>query len=158
MEIFTRRGFTLYGFSVEDDTCGFNSSSQNKPFLCFRYRSQSTLTPPWIRKYKPSKMAFFAAATHNFDPKRKIRDDGFGSVYLAQLRDNRLAVVKYLHRNHSSVVFSTKSFCNEILILSSIHHANLVKLHGYCSDLRGRRGRRPTAEKKTNLKKTLSRP
>ncbi|XP_014520899.1 LEAF RUST 10 DISEASE-RESISTANCE LOCUS RECEPTOR-LIKE PROTEIN KINASE-like 1.5 [Vigna radiata var. radiata] len=181
---------------ANNGTCGFNSSSQNKPFLCFRYRSQSTLTPPWIRKFKPNKMVFFstviaitsllllisvatailrsarskassvatqqdpttlflhhhrsasllppvftyddlAAATHNFDPKRKIGDGGFGSVYLAQLRDGRLAAVKYLHRNHSSAAFSTKSFCNEILILSSIHHANLVKLHGYCSDPRG---------------------
>ncbi|ESW29566.1 hypothetical protein PHAVU_002G080400 [Phaseolus vulgaris] len=175
--------------------CGFNSSSQNNPFLCFRFRSQSTLSPPWIHKFKPNKMALFstviaftsllllisvatailrsarskassatqqdpttlflhhhrsasllppvftyddlAAATHNFDPKRKIGDGGFGSVYLAQLRDGRLAAVKYLHRHHSSAAFSTKSFCNEILILSSIHHVNLVKLHGYCSDPRG---------------------
>ncbi|XP_027913137.1 LEAF RUST 10 DISEASE-RESISTANCE LOCUS RECEPTOR-LIKE PROTEIN KINASE-like 1.5 [Vigna unguiculata] len=181
---------------ANNSTCGFNSSSQNKPFLCFGYRSQSTLAPPWIRKFKPNKMALFstviaitsllllisvatailrsarskassaatqqdpttlflrlhrsasllppvfsyddlAAATHNFDPKRKIGDGGFGSVYLAQLRDGRLAAVKYLHRHHSSAAFSTKSFCNEILILSSIHHANLVKLHGYCSDPRG---------------------
>ncbi|CAJ1931649.1 unnamed protein product [Sphenostylis stenocarpa] len=173
--------------------CGFNSSSQNNPFVCLR--SQSTLSPPWIRRFKPSKMALFstviaftsllllisvatailrstrskassatqqdpttlflhhhrsasllppvfayddlAAATHNFDPKRKIGDGGFGSVYLAQLRDGRLAAVKYLHCHHASAAFSTKSFCNEILILSSIHHANLVKLHGYCSDPRG---------------------
>ncbi|KAG2391471.1 LEAF RUST 10 DISEASE-RESISTANCE LOCUS RECEPTOR-LIKE PROTEIN KINASE-like 1.5 [Vigna angularis] len=106
-------------YRANNDTCGFNSSSKNKPLLCFRYRSQYTLTPPWIRKFKPNKMAFFAAATHNFDPKRKIRDGGFRSVYLLQLRDGRLTVVKYLHRNHSSAAFSTKSFCNEILILSS---------------------------------------
>ncbi|CBI32036.3 unnamed protein product, partial [Vitis vinifera] len=50
-------------------------------------------------------------STNRFDSKRKIGDGGFA--------------------------FSTKSFCNEILILSSIDHPNLVKLHGYCSDPRG---------------------
>nr|DAD27115.1 TPA_asm: hypothetical protein HUJ06_028583 [Nelumbo nucifera] len=30
-----------------------------------------------------------------------------------------------------------KSFCNEILILSSVVHPNLVKLHGYCIDPKG---------------------
>ncbi|RDX73423.1 LEAF RUST 10 DISEASE-RESISTANCE LOCUS RECEPTOR-LIKE PROTEIN KINASE-like 1.5, partial [Mucuna pruriens] len=171
--------------------CGFNSSSPNNPFLCFR--SQSTLSPPWFHKIKPNKMAIFsivialvsllllvsvttaifrsgrlksstqqdpttlflhnhrsasllppvfayddlALSTNNFDSKRKIGDGGFGSVYLAHLRDGRLAAVKYLHRRHASAAFSTKSFCNEILILSSINHANLVKLHGYCSDPRG---------------------
>ncbi|TKY69752.1 serine/threonine-protein kinase [Spatholobus suberectus] len=177
--------------------CGFNSSHPEKPFLCFRFHSESTLSPPWIRKIKPNKMAVLsivvaltsllllvsvttailrssklkspsstqqqqdptalflrnhrsasllppvfayedlAASTNNFDSKRKIGDGGFGSVYLAQLRNGRLAAVKYLHRHHASAAFSTKSFCNEILILSSINHPNLVKLHGYCSDPRG---------------------
>ncbi|KAK7309554.1 hypothetical protein RJT34_06368 [Clitoria ternatea] len=175
--------------------CGFNSSHPNKPFICFR--SESTLSPPWIRKIKPNKMAVFslliaftslillvsvaaavfrsgrfksrpeteqdptmlflrnqrslsllppvftydelASSTNHFDPKRKIGDGGFGSVYLANLRDGRLVAVKHLHRqcHHATAAFSTKSFCNEILILSSINHPNLVKLYGYCSDPRG---------------------
>ncbi|KAK7407323.1 hypothetical protein VNO78_09140 [Psophocarpus tetragonolobus] len=168
--------------------CGFNSSSPNNPFLCFRFRSQATLSPPWIHKFKPlffiiisftfllllisltaailrSKSSSqtqqdpntlflhnhrsanllppvftyddLSASTNNFDSKRKIGDGGFGSVFLAHLRDGRLAAVKYLHRHQASAAFSTKSFCNEILILSSINHPNLVKLHGYCSDPRG---------------------
>ncbi|XP_057448354.1 LEAF RUST 10 DISEASE-RESISTANCE LOCUS RECEPTOR-LIKE PROTEIN KINASE-like 1.5 [Lotus japonicus] len=76
-------------------------------------------------------------STNHFDPKRKIGDGGFGSVYLGHLFDGRLAAVKHLHRQHHPAAFSTKSFCNEILILSSIDHPNLVKLHGYCSDPRG---------------------
>ncbi|WJX57005.1 non-specific serine/threonine protein kinase [Trifolium repens] len=76
-------------------------------------------------------------STNNFDPKRKIGDGGFGSVYLGNLRDGKLAAVKHLHRQNHTAAFSSKSFCNEILILSSIDHPNLVKLHGYCSDPRG---------------------
>lgn len=78
------------------------------------------------------------SSTNQFDPKRKIGDGGFGSVYLGQLRDGRIVAVKYLHKqNHHGKAFTSKSFCNEILILSSINHPNLVKLHGYCSDPRG---------------------
>ncbi|KAI3941241.1 hypothetical protein MKX01_029815 [Papaver californicum] len=74
------------------------------------------------------------SSTNMFDSRRKIGDGGFGSVYLAELYDGRIVAVKVLHRNPSA---SMKSFCNEILILSSIDHPNLVKLHGYCSDPRG---------------------
>lgn len=173
--------------------CGFNSSDTKKQFVCYHFHSKSTLSPPWIHKMKPSKIAVFAIviaftslilflsvvisilrsrkvnttveedptavflhnhrnanllppaftydelniSTNNFDPKRKIGDGGFGSVYLGNLRDGKLAAVKHLHRHNHTAAFSSKSFCNEILILSSIDHPNLVKLHGYCSDPRG---------------------
>ncbi|XP_009400976.2 LEAF RUST 10 DISEASE-RESISTANCE LOCUS RECEPTOR-LIKE PROTEIN KINASE-like 1.5 [Musa acuminata AAA Group] len=76
------------------------------------------------------------ASTGGFDPRRKIGDGGFGSVYLAHLDDGRVAAVKRLHRHHPAAA-ATKSFCNEILILSSLRHPNLVRLHGYCCDPRG---------------------
>ncbi|XP_072952358.1 LEAF RUST 10 DISEASE-RESISTANCEUS RECEPTOR-LIKE PROTEIN KINASE-like 1.5 [Typha angustifolia] len=79
-------------------------------------------------------------ATGGFDPLRKLGDGGFGSVYLADLGDGRAAAVKRLHRHHpeaTSASTVTKSFCNEILILSSLRHPNLVRLHGYCADPRG---------------------
>ncbi|XP_074587659.1 LOW QUALITY PROTEIN: LEAF RUST 10 DISEASE-RESISTANCE LOCUS RECEPTOR-LIKE PROTEIN KINASE-like 1.5 [Curcuma longa] len=76
------------------------------------------------------------ASTNGFDPRRKIGDGGFGSVYLAHLNDGRVAAVKRLHRHHPAAA-ATKSFCNEILILSSLRHPNLVRLHGYCCDPRG---------------------
>ncbi|CAN1191136.1 LEAF RUST 10 DISEASE-RESISTANCE LOCUS RECEPTOR-LIKE PROTEIN KINASE-like 1.5 [Linum perenne] len=73
----------------------------------------STLLPP-VFSYEE-----LEASTNQFDPKRKIGDGGFGSVYLGQLFDGRIAAVKYLHRQH------------EILILSSVDHPNLVKPRGY---------------------------
>lgn len=74
-------------------------------------------------------------STNGFDLRRKIGDGGFGSVYLANFPDGRIAAVKRLHRHHPAA--TTKSFCNEIMILSSLRHPNLVRLHGYCFDPRG---------------------
>ncbi|GMP58179.1 hypothetical protein CsSME_00021939 [Camellia sinensis var. sinensis] len=102
-----------------------------------RHRAASLLPPVFTYEELES-------STNRFDPKRKIGDGGFGSVYLGQLYDNRIVAVKHLHNHHPTATasagaraFSAKSFCNEILILSSINHPNLVKLHGYCSDPRG---------------------
>ncbi|XP_021844666.2 LEAF RUST 10 DISEASE-RESISTANCEUS RECEPTOR-LIKE PROTEIN KINASE-like 1.5 [Spinacia oleracea] len=93
------------------------------------HRSASLLPPVFTYEELES-------STNGFDPNRKIGDGGFGSVFLGKLLDGRTVAVKYLHR-HGGKVVSSKSFCNEILILSSIEHPNLVKLHGYCSDPRG---------------------
>lgn len=111
--------------------------AEEDPTIIFlrRHRSASLLPP--VFTYEE-----LGASTNHFDSKRKIGDGGFGSVYLGQLYDGRLVAVKHLHKQNSAAAagekgFSNKSFCNEILILSSINHPNLVKLHGYCSDPRG---------------------
>jgi hypothetical protein len=62
-------------------------------------------------------------ATLDFDPIRKIGDGGFGSVYLAEFCDGSLAAVKRLHQYQPEAPLAattTKSFYNEILILSSL--------------------------------------
>ncbi|KAL0538940.1 hypothetical protein IC582_023110 [Cucumis melo] len=117
----------LRSFAIEvDPTAQFLS----------RHRSPNLLPP--VFPYEE-----LESSTNRFDPKRKLGDGGFGSVYLGQLNDGRLVAVKYLHKHHAAATapsgkaFFTKSFCNEILILSSINHPNLVRLHGYCSDPRG---------------------
>ncbi|KAL1187791.1 LEAF RUST 10 DISEASE-RESISTANCE LOCUS RECEPTOR-LIKE PROTEIN KINASE-like 1.5 [Cardamine amara subsp. amara] len=117
-----------------------SSVNEEDPAALFlrRHRSAALLPPVFTFEELES-------ATNKFDPKRKIGDGGFGSVYLGQLSDGQLLAVKFLHHHHGATAaatehckaFSMKSFCNEILILSSINHPNLVKLHGYCSDPRG---------------------
>ncbi|KAF3522293.1 hypothetical protein F2Q69_00050634, partial [Brassica cretica] len=117
-----------------------SSVNEEDPAALFlrRHRSAALLPPVFTFEELES-------ATNKFDPKRKIGDGGFGSVYLGQLADGQLLAVKFLHHHHGATAadtehckaFSMKSFCNEILILSSINHPNLVKLHGYCSDPRG---------------------
>ncbi|GAB4839916.1 hypothetical protein Ancab_020626 [Ancistrocladus abbreviatus] len=112
-----------------------NSLNLEDPTSLFlrRHRSVNLLLPP-VFTYEE-----LETSTNRFDPKRKIGDGGFGSVYLGQLYDGRIVAVKQLHHRHyGGKAFSMKkSFYNEILILSSINHPNLVKLHGYCSDPRG---------------------
>ncbi|CAN4124352.1 unnamed protein product [Withania somnifera] len=110
--------------------------SEEDPTIIYllRHRSASLLPPVFTYEELES-------STNHFDNKRKLGDGGFGSVYLGNLDDGRLVAVKHLHKHSptGTKAFSTKSFCNEILILSSINHphTNLVKLHGYCSDPRG---------------------
>ncbi|EPS60026.1 hypothetical protein M569_14776 [Genlisea aurea] len=112
-------------------------ATDEDPTIAFlrRHRASSLLPPLFTYEELDS-------STNHFDPRRKIGDGGFGSVYLAQLPDGSSVAVKYLHRNSSAAEtarkkFSDNSFCNEILILSSLRHPNLVKLHGYCCDPRG---------------------
>ncbi|KAE8023354.1 hypothetical protein FH972_009062 [Carpinus fangiana] len=112
------------------------SAIEEDPNTLFLHRHRSASLLPPVFTYEE-----LESSTNRFDPKRKIGDGGFGSVYLGQLYDGRIVAIKYLHKHHRQAAagraFSTKSFCNEILILSSIDHPNLVKLHGYCSDPRG---------------------
>ncbi|KAM7487383.1 hypothetical protein LguiB_024867 [Lonicera macranthoides] len=112
-------------------------STEEDPTILFLHRHRSASLLPPVFTYDE-----LESSTNHFDHKRKIGDGGFGSVYLGQLYDGRIVAVKHLHRHHPTAgagakAFSMKSFCNEILILSSINHPNLVKLHGYCSDPRG---------------------
>ncbi|KAI9111604.1 hypothetical protein K1719_017294 [Acacia pycnantha] len=113
-----------------------SSRTEEDPTILFLHNQRPASLLPPVFTYEE-----LEAATNRFDPKRKIGDGGFGSVYLGQLHDSRIVAVKYLHNNYTEAAagraFCAKSFCNEILILSSIDHPNLVKLHGYCSDPRG---------------------
>lgn len=98
-----------------------------------RHRSSSTPLPP-IFTYE-----VLESSTNRFDPNRKIGDGGFGTVYLGTLPNGKIVAVKHLHKvkpHPSTAAISTKAFCNEILILSSINHPNMVKIHGYCPDPR----------------------
>ncbi|XP_057541926.1 LEAF RUST 10 DISEASE-RESISTANCE LOCUS RECEPTOR-LIKE PROTEIN KINASE-like 1.5 [Amaranthus tricolor] len=118
-------------FTCKKWRLGGSNFSPEDPMALFLHNHRSASLLPPVFTYEE-----LESSTNGFDPKRKIGDGGFGSVFLGHLIDGRTVAVKYLHRQGGKVV-STKSFCNEILILSSIDHPNLVKLHGYCSDPRG---------------------
>ncbi|KAL5805511.1 hypothetical protein ACOSQ4_028244 [Xanthoceras sorbifolium] len=71
-------------------------------------------------------------ATEDFDIKYCIGTGGYGSVYKAQLPSGKVVALKKLHRSDSDEPTFTKSFENEIRVLSEIRHRNIVKLYSFC--------------------------
>ena len=71
------------------------------------------------------------AGTNYFDEKRELGGGGYGKVYLGKLRDGRNVAVKRFHENNCNRV---RQFANEVRILSSVRHCNLVRLFGCCKE------------------------
>ncbi|KAL5823469.1 hypothetical protein ACOSQ4_021369 [Xanthoceras sorbifolium] len=71
-------------------------------------------------------------ATEDFDIKYCIGTGGYGSVYKAQLPSGKVVALKNLLRSDSDEPTFTKSFENEVRVLSKIRHRNIMKLHGFC--------------------------
>ncbi|CAI9784190.1 unnamed protein product [Fraxinus pennsylvanica] len=71
-------------------------------------------------------------ATQDFNTKNLIGEGGFGRVYKGHIKSKNIDVaVKKLDRNGFQ---GNHEFLVEVLILSLLHHPNLVNLVGYCSD------------------------
>ncbi|KAF8037829.1 hypothetical protein BT93_B0620 [Corymbia citriodora subsp. variegata] len=69
------------------------------------------------------------AATGNFDSMNKIGEGGFGPVYKGTLSDGTIIAVKQLSSRSKQ---GNREFLNEIGMISTLQHANLVKLYGCC--------------------------
>ncbi|CAL5347046.1 unnamed protein product [Camellia sinensis] len=73
-----------------------------------------------------------AAATKNFRPECLLGEGGFGRVYKGRLESTgQVVAVKQLDRNGLQ---GNREFLVEVLMLSLLHHQNLVNLIGYCAD------------------------
>ncbi|XP_062077770.1 probable serine/threonine-protein kinase PBL23 [Humulus lupulus] len=71
-------------------------------------------------------------ATQNFHPDNLLGEGGFGRVYRGNIESkNQVVAVKQLDRNGFQ---GNREFLVEVLILSLLHHPNLVSLVGYCAD------------------------
>ncbi|XP_015959059.1 chitin elicitor receptor kinase 1-like [Arachis duranensis] len=66
-----------------------------------------------------------AKATNDFSIANKIGQGGFGSVYYAELRDEKAAIKRMDMQ-------ASKEFLAELKVLTHVHHLNLVRLIGYC--------------------------
>ncbi|XP_020100433.1 probable serine/threonine-protein kinase PBL23 [Ananas comosus] len=76
--------------------------------------------------------AELAAATKNFKAESLLGEGGFGRVYRGHLDDtNQDIAVKQLDKNGLQ---GNREFLVEVLMLSLLHHPNLVNLIGYCTD------------------------
>ncbi|XP_057856286.2 LOW QUALITY PROTEIN: LEAF RUST 10 DISEASE-RESISTANCE LOCUS RECEPTOR-LIKE PROTEIN KINASE-like 1.2 [Cryptomeria japonica] len=110
-------------------------------FVCIwvRKKRYAVASPSWgkdfesVKRNIPSLTVFsyeeLEEGTNAFDRSRELGDGGFGVVYLGKLRDGRTVAVKRLHENNPKRL---DQFLNELRILSTVHHANLVRLFGYC--------------------------
>ncbi|PWA45559.1 gnk2-like domain-containing protein [Artemisia annua] len=75
------------------------------------------------------KYATVQKATGNWDESNKLGQGGFGTVYKGVLSDGREIAVKRLFLNNR---FRAKDFYNEVNMINSVEHKNLVRLLG-CS-------------------------
>ncbi|XP_030548919.1 probable serine/threonine-protein kinase PBL7 [Rhodamnia argentea] len=73
-----------------------------------------------------------ASATKNFRSDCLLGEGGFGRVYKGRLEGtNQVVAIKQLDRNGLQ---GNREFLVEVLMLSLLHHPNLVNLIGYCAD------------------------
>ncbi|KAI5679986.1 hypothetical protein M9H77_01213 [Catharanthus roseus] len=73
-----------------------------------------------------------ATATKNFRQECLVGEGGFGRVYKGRLeKTGQIVAVKQLDRNGLQ---GNREFLVEVLMLSLLHHQNLVNLIGYCAD------------------------
>ncbi|KAL2904797.1 LEAF RUST 10 DISEASE-RESISTANCE LOCUS RECEPTOR-LIKE PROTEIN KINASE-like 1.1 [Bienertia sinuspersici] len=73
-------------------------------------------------------------ATNNFDPTRELGNGGFGTVYYGILKDGREVAVKRLYERSYRQL---EQYTNEIEMLATLRHQNLVNLYG-CTSRRSR--------------------
>lgn len=91
--------------------------------------SSGTLT--YIGTAKTFTLNDIETATNNFDPSRILGEGGFGLVYSAILDDGKEVAVKLLKRDDQH---GGREFLAEVEMLSRLHHRNLVKLIGICTE------------------------
>ncbi|XP_055833941.1 probable serine/threonine-protein kinase PBL21 [Solanum dulcamara] len=72
-----------------------------------------------------------ALATQNFREANLIGEGGFGSVYKGRLESGLVVAIKQLNLDGLQ---GNQEFIVEVLMLSLLHHKNLVNLIGYCTD------------------------
>ncbi|KAH6804877.1 Protein kinase superfamily protein [Perilla frutescens var. frutescens] len=73
-----------------------------------------------------------ATATKNFGDDCLVGEGGFGRMYKGRLESsNQIVAIKQLDRSRSQ---GDRGFLVEVLMTSILHHPNLAKLIGYCSD------------------------
>ncbi|KAL0925232.1 hypothetical protein M5K25_003550 [Dendrobium thyrsiflorum] len=76
-------------------------------------------------------LADMERTTNRFDDSRVIGEGGFGRVYQGTLEDGRMVAVKVLKRVDRQ---GEREFLAEVEMLSRLHHRNLVKLIGICTE------------------------
>ncbi|CAO2198681.1 unnamed protein product [Urochloa humidicola] len=81
-------------------------------------------------KSKPTRYSFSEVRKMARRFKEKVGQGGFGSVYKGQLPNGVPVAVKMLENSTGE----GEEFINEVATIGQIHHANIVRLLGFCSE------------------------
>ena len=87
--------------------------------------------PVYTGTAKCFSLAELERATDNFKSENIVGEGGFGRVYQGILDDDTLVAVKVLTRDDQQ---GGLEFVAEVEMLSRLHHRNLVKLIGICTE------------------------
>ncbi|CAL4977456.1 unnamed protein product [Urochloa decumbens] len=79
---------------------------------------------------KPTRYSFSEVKKITRRFKERVGQGGFGSVYRGQLSNGVPVAVKVLENSTGE----GEEFINEVATIGRIHHANIVRLLGYCSE------------------------
>ncbi|KAL3690565.1 hypothetical protein R1sor_016874 [Riccia sorocarpa] len=93
-----------------------------------RLRSHCNIQVASVRSFTFEEME---KATDYFNEEKVVGKGGYGKVYEGVLDDGQRVAIK---RAEVSSFQGAHEFENEILLLSRVHHKNLVSLVGYCND------------------------
>ncbi|OEL22627.1 Chitin elicitor receptor kinase 1 [Dichanthelium oligosanthes] len=114
--------------SSEDSTQLATTASMDKVALSSS-QADSASGVPGITMDKSVEFSYeeLFNATEGFSMSNKIGQGGFGAVYYAELRGEKAAIKKMDMQ-------ATNEFLAELKVLTHVHHLNLVRLIGYCTE------------------------
>lgn len=117
--------FCSRGKDTGFETLGSNSNSNSNSNSRFKSKNKaSTATSFSFRE--------LASAARGFKDVNLIGEGGFGKVYKGRLSTGQVVAIKQL-RLDGETHQGNREFVTEVLMLSLLHHPNLVKLIGYCT-------------------------
>ncbi|KAK2981863.1 hypothetical protein RJ640_010380, partial [Escallonia rubra] len=94
----------------------------------YSYASKLSIKIDGVKSFNFEEMAL---ATDGFNSSALVGEGGYGKVYKGILSDNTSVAIK---RAKERSLQGEKEFFTEILMLSRLHHRNLVSLVGYCDE------------------------
>lgn len=97
--------------------------------------SYNSSIAPYTGTAKTYNSSDIEKATDNFDASSILGEGGFGLVYSGVLEDGTKVAVKVLKRDDQQ---GGREFLAEVEMLSRLHHRNLVRLIGICTEERAR--------------------
>lgn len=132
--VFSKRGNCQQGSSPRKATLPFLSKP---PGIGPSSESLSIVSSmaPYTGSAKTFSSNDIEKATDNFNETKILGEGGFGRVYSGVLEDGTKVAVKVLKRDDQQ---GGREFLAEVEMLSRLHHRNLVKLIGICTEDRAR--------------------